>query len=245
MNLPLSALATSHKEGLSSNYTHVPTMDIVDALGQEGWVVSHGHEVRTRDESRKGFQKHILRFRQAENPIEVAGSVVELVLGNSHDGGGSVFIGGGFYRIVCCNGLMVSDGEFQWFRHRHTGSLLEIMDGALTVADNMTKMVPLVERMKAKELSPGQRLELAGRAVDLRFGRPALDARTALLPRRYEDAGGDLWSTYNVLQENLVRGGMMGISRSAKPRRISAIRGAESDLRLNTGLWALAESYVA
>lgn len=245
MNLPTAALATSHREGLSPNYTHVPTMDIVDALGQEGWVVSQGHQVRTRDEARKGFQKHILRFRQAENPIEVAGSIVELVLGNSHDGGGAVFVGGGFYRIVCCNGLMVSDGEFQWFRHRHTGSLLEIMDGALTVADNLTKMVPVVARMKARELSDDQRLELASRAVDLRFGRPALDARTALLPRRTEDDRGDLWSTYNVLQENLVRGGMMGISRSAKPRKISAIRGALADMKLNTGLWSLAESYAA
>lgn len=243
--IPVSALATSHMEGLSSNYIHVPTMDIVEALGQEGWAVSHGHESRTRIEARKGFQKHILRFRQVENPIEVAGSVVELVLGNSHDGAGSVFIGGGFYRIICCNGLVVSDGEFQWFRHSHLGSLGEIMDGAMKVAANMTRMVPLVEKMRAKELSDDQRLELASRAVELRFGRPALDARTALLPRRTEDDRGDLWSTYNVLQENLVRGGMMGISRSAKPRKISAIRGAESDLRLNAGLWSLAESYVA
>ena len=72
---------------------------------------------------------------------------------------------------------------------------------------------------------------------------PAPVAADAPLTRqRLEDLGSDLWTTFNVLQENLVRGGLAG--RSSNNRRVTTrpIVGIDSNLALNRGLWELAEA---
>jgi len=61
-----------------------------------------------------------------------------------------------------------------------------------------------------------------------------------LVPRRSEDVGNDLWRTFDVLQENLLRGGILRRSASnrlTRTRRITAIR---EDVRLNSALWEMA-----
>ncbi len=70
--------------------------------------------------------------------------------------------------------------------------------------------------------------------------------------RRHEDAGKDLWTTFNVIQENTLRGGLSGRTKAGydeatgkfKPsRRVSTkpVRGIDQDVELNKAMWALAE----
>jgi len=51
----------------------------------------------------------------------------------------------------------------------------------------------------------------------------------------------DLWTTFNTVQENLIRGGLRG--RTAKGNRTStrAVKGVSENVRLNKALWTLAE----
>ena len=65
-------------------------------------------------------------------------------------------------------------------------------------------------------------------------------AERVLEARRSGDAGDSLWQVYNVVQENLVRGGITYQSargRQMRTRRIQAIR---EDVRINTALWQAA-----
>ena len=52
-------------KGLSKRYTFVPTARIVTGLRELDWVPVNVEEQRIRLESRRGFQKHLLRFRLA------------------------------------------------------------------------------------------------------------------------------------------------------------------------------------
>ncbi|MDX7070358.1 hypothetical protein SJZ94_24615, partial [Escherichia coli] len=63
-----------------------------------------------------------------------------------------------------------------------------------------------------------------------------------LTPRRREDYGKDLWSTYQTIQENMLKGGISG--RSAKGKRIHtrAIHNIDTDIKLNRALWVMAET---
>ena len=85
--------------------------------------------------------------------------------------------------------------------------------------------------------------DFADRALALRFEDAALAGMqpSALLAvRRVDDAGADLWSVLNRVQENLMRGGLSRRSASGRltrTRRISSIR---EDVRINSGLWDLA-----
>jgi hypothetical protein len=242
--LPTSALATHAASTTSPSYLHIPTMQVVSALAEEGWAVSSASEAKVRKPERKGFQRHILRFRNAENPIIIGGSVAELLMINSHDGTGAFVFGAGLFRFACCNGLIVSDGDFQWARLRHTGSLDAAICAAMDVADNLGSMVPRIQQMEAKEMTYIQRADFAQKAIGLRFAHEALHPQQVLECRREEDDRGTLWSTYNTVQENLVKGGMHGLSSKGQRRKISQIRGAARDLQLNSRLWDLAASYL-
>ena len=61
-----------------------------------------------------------------------------------------------------------------------------------------------------------------------------------LVPRRPEDVGNDLWRTFNVLQENLLRGGIRGARRPNRLTRTRRIRAIREDVRLNSALWEMA-----
>ena len=64
--------------------------------------------------------------------------------------------------------------------------------------------------------------------------------------RRREDAGNDLWRTLNVVQENMIRGGLKDYSRRKENGkqfvRTRAIAGIDENVKLNKALWHLAET---
>jgi hypothetical protein len=61
-----------------------------------------------------------------------------------------------------------------------------------------------------------------------------------LAPRRREDTANDLWTTFNVVQENVIKGGLHGVGRDANNRRrrvtTRAVNGIDQDVKLNKAL---------
>jgi hypothetical protein len=94
--------------GVSGRYTFVPTARIISGLRELDWVPVAVEEQRIRTEARRGFQKHLLRFRRAEQMETLAEWNVELVLVNSHDAGCAYQLHTGIYRRICSNGLVLS-----------------------------------------------------------------------------------------------------------------------------------------
>ena len=85
--------------------------------------------------------------------------------------------------------------------------------------------------------------------IALRYGdlKSAPIGRDYLLqPRRREDGNNDLWSTYNRVQENLLRGGLKDYSRrkpdGTRYPRMRAVAGLDETVRLNKALWQLVEN---
>ena len=65
-------------------------------------------EQRSRCEARRGFQKHLVRFRRADQMETLDEWNLELVLVNSHDAGCAYQLHTGIYRRICSNGLVLS-----------------------------------------------------------------------------------------------------------------------------------------
>jgi hypothetical protein len=103
-----SIFASGPMRGVSARYTFVPTARIVDGLRDQDWVPVDVEEQRIRNEARRGFQKHMLRFRRAEQMATLDEWNVELVLLNSHDRGCAYQLHAGIYRRICANGLVVA-----------------------------------------------------------------------------------------------------------------------------------------
>lgn len=242
-----SIFAEGPMAGVSRRYTFVPTAQIVDGLRREDWVPVSVEEQSIRKEERRGFQKHLIRFRRAEQMQTLAEWNVELVLMNSHDTGSAYQLHAGIFRRICSNGLVLSEGSFQAIRFRHSGLETEaVVEASFRVLSSMDRVGELVHRFSERMLLPHESLALASHALRLRYdsdGTPPVDPDTLLKVRRPEDERDDLWTTLNRLQENLIRGGASDHHRDkrGKLRSVRALRGIDSRVSLNKALWGLAE----
>src|SRR5437879_5702611 len=116
-----SIFAQGPMSGLSRRYTFVPTTEIIAGLREKAWVPVNVEQQRPRSPARFGFQKHLIRFRRAEQMQTLDEWNAELVLTNSHDAACAYLMQIGIYRRLCSNGLVVSDDNFEAIRVRPAG----------------------------------------------------------------------------------------------------------------------------
>lgn len=150
------------------------------------------------------------------------------------------------WRLICGNGLMVAS-EFANFSHKHIGfspdafvySASEIATAAGTIAER-------VDEMKVIEMTPNERGVFAQAAHGLIYDEPEkapVEPTQLLHERRYDDKGKDLWTTFNVIQENVMRGGLKGSSRGSNGRfrrsTTRPVKALDRNIKLNQALWFL------
>jgi hypothetical protein len=242
-----SVFAAQPMTGLSERYTFVPTTEIVAGLRDKGWLPVAAEQQRVRSPGRVGFQKHLIRFRRAEQMQTLDEWNAELVPTNSHDAACAYVMRVGVYRRICSNGLVVSDSNFEAIRFRHSGlKVEEIAQASYRILEYVPKVASLIDRFRKHRLDAPKSTEFARKALLLRY--PTVDEapigpERLLAPRRAGDEATDLWSRFNCVQENLVRGGLSDNrrTRSGRLRRMRQLRGLDSKVDLNRQLWNLAE----
>jgi Domain of unknown function (DUF932) len=237
-----AVFADSAHERTSASYTFVPTRAVLDALEGAGFFpVEARQAVRARSSA---HARHVVRLRRHREEVQLRDSIPELVLQNAHDGRCAYSLSAGLFRVVCTNGLVVSMGTFPVWRVTHRGEILrDIVAAAVRISGRFEQLAAAVERMERTLLDESQRLELAAEALALRFPNDpvgAMQPSQLLVPRRAQDVGNDLWRTFNVLQENVMRGGLVRRSASHRLTRTRGIRAVREDVRLNSALWEMA-----
>jgi Domain of unknown function (DUF932) len=118
-----SVFASQPIEGISERYSFLPTSSILNGMRTNGWVPVRAQEQSIRTEARRGFQKHVVRFARGEHLQTWEKNQVrpEVVLVNSHDKSSAYQLHCGLFRLVCTNGMVVSDGTFQRISIKHSG----------------------------------------------------------------------------------------------------------------------------
>lgn len=248
-----SAFAAQPYVGQSQRYAFIPTSNVIDGMRAAGFVPVRATQSLARIEGKRAFTKHMVRFRQAGAQVQSVGdSVLETVLVNSHDGSSAYDLSMGMFRLACLNGLMVAESLVGSIHIRHTGDVVNrVIEGSTQLIQSAGRVLDVVEAWRQIQLSQAEQLVLAEGAHSLRFedDSPLAQAVTPdklLLTRRYDDTGADLWSTFNRVQENTVRGGLRGYVRNEAGRvtrrtRTREVKGIDQNVRLNRALWSLAE----
>ena len=140
---------------------------------------------------------------------------------------------------------MVCGDTFQDVRIQHRGKIVDnVIEGAYEVLKNFDKVSESREAMAAITLSADEQMAFAEASLPLRFSEKEQKPRAEhiLHRRRSADNANDLWTTFNVVQENLVKGGMPRRTRKGKLLRTRKINGIDGNVRLNKALWTLAEA---
>ena len=243
-----SVFATGPMTGLSSRYTFVPTTEIVAGLREKHWLPVAVEQQHVRTTHRLGFQKHLIRFRRAEQMQTLDEWNAELVLTNSHDAACAYILRVGIFRRICSNGLVVGADSFESIRFRHAGlQAAEVVAASYRILEYLPRVGTLIEQFRNRVLTPAEAVEFARRALLLRFEtleQSPIEPATLLEVRRLEDQSNDLWMLLNRAQENCVRGGLSDVrrDRAGRLRTLRGLRGIDSKVSLNQALWGLAEA---
>jgi hypothetical protein len=246
-----SIFATGKHASRSERYAYIPTIEVLRGLRKEGFAPFMVAQSRSRIEGKTEFTKHMIRMRHAEQ-VSARPEANEIILINSHDGASSYQMLAGMMRFVCHNGLVVGD-IVEDIRIPHKGNIQgEVIEGAFRVLDEFEVVGEHTEAMKALQLEPPEEVAFATAALALRFGEKVIEDTGGHQPapvtagqlvdaRRSADMGRSLWSTFQRVQENVIRGGLAG--RSAQGRKIQTrpVASIDRGVSLNRALWMLAE----
>ncbi|EBS5460601.1 DUF945 domain-containing protein [Salmonella enterica subsp. enterica serovar Elokate] len=239
-----SVFSQSKHESRSERYTYIPTINIINRLRDEGFQPFFACQSRVRDFSRREYSKHMLRLRR-EGQIN-GKEVPEIILLNSHDGSSSYQMMPGIFRFVCTNGL-VCGNNFGEIRVPHKGDVVgQVIEGAYEVLDVFDSVTENMEAMKSVILNQDEQYWFGKAALTVRYedeNKTPVTPEKIIAPRRWEDRQNDLWTIYQRVQENIIKGGLPGRSASGKHTRTRAVTGIEGDIWLNKALWMIAEQF--
>lgn len=252
-----SIFATEAHESRSARFAPVPTIDVLNGLRREGFEPVLAAQARTRDASRRDFCKHMIRLRHRGEIGQraTAGALFEIVLVNANDGSAAYHMIPGMFRIVCANGLIAGE-TFDQVKVRHSGDAVgEVIEGAFRVLDEAPRVAGQVETFRGLTLNRDEEMILAEAAHVLRFPdhhaegearrETPIQADQLLRARRMDDRAPDLWTAFNRVQENVIRGGLTAWGRDANNRRRRTtsreVQGIDQNRALNRALWTLTE----
>ena len=248
-NYAPSIFATEPYHAVSDRYRFLPTIDVVNGLRENGFVPVKANQSKSRIAGKQEYTKHIVRFRQEKDLQAVEGKeVFEVVLINSHDRTSSYQLMLGVYRVVCANGLIVGD-TFSKIKTIHVGDknlLQEVINASKELISHAPQVQEKIQAWKNIELTPEAQEAFAKSALELSPSTIQIAPKDILRAKRWEDRPEEngkrnLWKTYNTIQENFIKGRVIGQAKNGKYRRTRAIKAVTADVKLNKALWTLTE----
>tara|TARA_B110000444_G_C18820944_1_gene587688 strand:+ start:101 stop:880 length:780 start_codon:yes stop_codon:yes gene_type:complete len=241
-----SAFANQQSPKVSNKYTFISTSTVLDDMSKLGWEPFSASQRKSRKDEDAMFTKHLIRLRNKEVG-NVGDSIPEVVLTNSHDGRNAFTLHAGLFRLVCSNGLVIADTTFEQVKIKHQwysfDEIRKIMDGMLEV---VPKVITHQQKLNLINLTDEQQVDFASKSLLTRYpkGNENLNVEDLLSPVRQGDRGNELWKIFNVVQEKLVKGGLVFNNKKEKMQKLRPITNIDRRIDVNKKLWELTEAYV-
>jgi hypothetical protein len=254
-----SIFATRPHASRSERFRVIPTIEVLRGLEQEGFVAVGARQSGSRDATKTDYTRHMIRLRRLDDARQhrVGDTVCEIILRNANDGTSAYELMAGLFRIRCLNSLVARIATLDSIRVRHSGdALAKVIDGTYRVLGQAEAVLAAPRDWSRIALDCDSKAALAASAHALRFGDAEGKVATIkpaqlLTPRRADDRGDDLWTTLNVIQENVMRGGLSARAPASTDQhgrwrrgRVVTTRGItniDQDVKLNKALWVLGE----
>lgn len=260
-NVAPAAFSRTFDSRRSDKYSFVPTYHLINMFEKLGWNPTHAKQDGT-----SAYSRHFIRMDNEKlSYLNVNRENVEpqIILDNSHNGVSPAQIHIGLFRLVCGNGLVVSmPGMYTNVKFRHMGvDFKELENLMVQVSEQYLKLGNHIEDMRRVELNNDQKEQFAISAVAHRNPEHFINEdgtinermifnmsnpKELTKPVREEDRKNDLWSTFNILQERMVKGRELFPRKSPNGRKSSPrpIINAKRNIDYNRKLWEVAETYM-
>jgi hypothetical protein len=243
-----SIFAAEKHESRSERYAYIPTIEVLRELQKRDFQPFMVCQSTSRVPGKSDFTKHMIRLRHPEHIGK--GGAAEVILLNSHDGTSAYQMLAGYWEMVCQNGLMVGK-TYQDVRVRHSGKAIEeVVEGAHEVLRTLQVVEESRDHMKQIGVNRDMQMAFAKAALELRYDEDEFgNSKAPIQPERLltvhrQDETRDfntLWRTFNVVQENTIRGGLRGRTADNRRTRTREVKGIDQANKLNRALWTLAD----
>ena len=112
--------------------------------------------------------------------------------------------------------------------------------------DKIPTIITSISDMDSRQLSEKEKRSFAKKAMLTRWpkGNDMLDIDDMLQSIREGDKGDSVWKVYNVVQEKLIKGGLVFNNHREKIQKLRPIINIDRKVDVNKSLWELAETYV-
>ena len=249
-----SVFATEAHDSRSDRFRPIATIEVLRLLDKEGFGVVGAVQSIARTEDRKDYTKHMLRLRKRDDvQRRVGDNVFEVLLKNANDGTSAYDLLSGLFRIACLNSLVSMSTQLTTQKVRHSGDVApKVIEGVFSVLNDAERSLAAPDQWGQLQLSAPEQQLFAQAAHAIRFPVDENNNQTTnvkpeqmLHVRRTGDIGDDLWTVFNRVQENVVRGGLNNYGYNAEGRFRRAhtreVKGIDQSTALNRALWTLGE----
>lgn len=229
-------------ETTSDKYSFINTKMVVDNMLDLGYEIYDFRRPNTRTAGGI-YGLHEIDFRLREHMKSPDAEAPRILFYNTYNGTRRAQFLAGMFRFACSNGLVLGETTHEEkFLHMNLSEedFLAKLEDTVEAAQSG---VDVLDDFKTITLDRSEYHEMASKALDLRFpdGQPRLDIdpQVVLAPRRAEDTKTDLWTSWNVLQENLMKGGVPGFNDKGDVRLSRPVNEIQKASKLNRDLWDL------
>jgi hypothetical protein len=199
------------EETTTDKYMFIDTRQVVQDMLDLGYEVADFRRPKAR--TRAGhYAVHEVDFRRPKDMKKAKAEAPRVLFINSYDGSKRAQFIAGLIRFACSNGLVIGD-LIQHQKFLHLGDHADaIIEGLKTVAADTAKAFDAIDKYQSINPDRATLRKMAARAMEIRFPeletRPIADLDDLIQIRREEDLRPDLWTKWNVLQENILKGGV-------------------------------------
>ena len=268
-----AAFADTPIDGVSKNYGHLKTIDLLPILDDYGYKPVQALQTNCRKADRMGHQNHLISFAHKTDLRKPSDGRPEIVIYNSSDRSSALNCFAGYYRGICSNGLVAGEG-FKSKVYHSKKNVAGFEDQLRDMLQKLPEMLGLVGKMKETLIDGHTGLEIAERGAALRWGGWLDESLNSLQEDRELNRGsyydhstlddllsskrpgeGDLvkrraslWHIFNRVQEGLIRGRAEVKSVSKRnpeggSRQAPGLTGVGKAVDVNRRFWDVAAEY--
>lgn len=238
-----AAFALEPADKVSHRYSFIPTEPIINELALRGWVPTSAQQSRLVQDPLHAM--HMITFSQPVGDFNVGDIMPQINLFNAHDASHRFTLRAGMFRKVCNNGMVISIGvgDAEVLRIHIDGASVDLEAAFGRTMQTLERAGQVIPQWQSVKLNFVEQNDFASKAVLIRnnndpYWSKHFDSTEFLTRRRPQDKADDLWTVFNVVQENIMKGGVQGAVRTTKP-----ITQVKEIKRINESLWQLATEY--
>lgn len=209
---PLNSFTQDQRhESKSAKFVPIAPKWGAEILREHGYFLKSLNVGRARKIENAAHQTTIATY-QNETPQAVGDIFARITLKIPHIYGAVVPFWG-FLRLSCLNGNALKLASTKLGRIPHTGDALSLFETTVAqMVGGVAEMNDSIREMMAREVSPTQVADFVREIATLRLGTGEniknVQYQDLLKVRRATDSGRDAFTTYQVVQENLMRYGI-------------------------------------